>query len=87
MNSAGVGFGLSASRLIPPGHENKVLLIVRDVQVDSAEHLRLYDHDASTMIFKQPIVLRIAGEALNDEFDRAHVPSVRHAIASLNVLT
>jgi hypothetical protein len=58
---------------------------MRIVEVNAPEHVRLCDHDASTVGFKQPVPLRIAGEAFNDEFDRARVASVRHAIPLLNV--
>ena len=46
----------------------------------SLEITQLCDHDASAVDFKQSVPLRITGEAFNDEFNRAGVASVRHAI-------
>lgn len=68
------------------GNEEKVLLLMGSVKVNVPEHLRLCDHDASSVGFQQPVLLRIAGEALNDELDRARVASIGHAIPYLNVL-
>jgi len=53
---------------------------MRSGEVNAPEHLWLCDHDARTVGFKQPVNLRITGEAFNDEFTRARVASVRHAI-------
>jgi hypothetical protein len=50
--------GSSGSR-----NEQKVLLLMRIVEINAPEHLRLCDHDAGTMSFKQPVVLAIAGQA------------------------
>lgn len=60
---------------------------MRIVEINAPEDLRLGDHDSSSVGFIQPVLFRIAGEALNDELDRARVASVRHAIPYLNVLT
>ena len=53
---------------------------MRITEVNTSEGLRICDHDASSVAFKQPVPLRIASEAFNDQFDRAGVASVRPAI-------
>ena len=59
---------------------------MRIAEVNAPEHFRLCDHDAGPVGFKQPVLLRISDEALNDELDRTRVASVGHAIPNLNVL-
>lgn len=57
------------------------------VKVNAPEHLRLCDHYARSIGFKQPVCLRYAGGAFDDEFNRSRVASVRYAIPRLNELT
>ena len=42
--------------------------------------------DASSVGFKQPVLLRLARQRLDDEFDHAGVAAVRDTITSINLL-
>ena len=67
-------------------HEKKVLLIVRIVQVNAPENIRLHNHGAGAMVFKQPVLLRIANQSFDDEFDHSGVVPVTHAITLMNLV-
>ena len=74
---------IAPSGLLRSRNEQKVLLLMRIVKVNAPEHLRLCDHDASSVGFKQPVLLRLARQRLDDEFDHASVAAVRDTITSM----
>lgn len=66
-------------------NEQKVLLVMRIVEVNAPEHLRLCDHDASSIGFKQPVLLGLPRQPFDNEFDHASVAAVRDTITSMNL--
>lgn len=50
---------------------------MRIVEVNAPEHLRLRDHDASSVGLKKPVLLGLPCQRLDDEVDHASVAAVR----------
>jgi hypothetical protein len=65
--------------------DDRVLLIVRGVDINAPEHCCVDDHHSSTTILTIPIGFQIV-RTIDTEFDRAGVAAVRHAITRMNLL-
>ena len=78
--------GIEPSGSLRSRNEQKVLLLMRIVEVNPPEYLWLCDHDAGPVGFKQPVPLRLASQRFDDEFNHASVASVRNTITSMNLL-